>query len=173
MWWVTPSKTDSLYLFPVGYCYYRLIIVQTSFFSFKRNYKFSPFRKWLNMSYPNVWIDCFGAPSLYRMQNFLPIFGVLAFGPHLALNISILSLVDREVFLFLNKATAFCLPSHISSFFVVFEHGRDFIVSFWQKPWFMLFQLHNIPMVGIPFLLYFNPSHLQGLNLLNSLLKFT
>lgn len=36
----------------------------------------------------------------------------------------------------------------------------------------MLFQLHHISLVGMAFLLYFNPSHLQGLDLLNSLLKF-
>lgn len=73
------------------------------------------------MTHPNVWLDCFGVPSPCRMQNFLPVFGVLAAGSHLALNISMLSLVDREVILFLNKAT-FYLPSHILSFFAVFEH---------------------------------------------------
>lgn len=85
------------------------------------------------MAPSNIWTDCFGVPSPYRTQNFLltlPIFGVLAFEPHLALNISVLSLVEREVILFLNKATSFYLPSHLLSFFAVFEHGMDFTAPF-------------------------------------------
>lgn len=65
----------------------------------------------------------------------------------MALYVSVLYLVVREVILFLSKATSFYLSLLIFPYLSVFEWERNSQQHFDKKLWLMLFQLYHIHLV--------------------------
>lgn len=129
-------KTECLHLLTMGY-YYGLVIVQASPSFLNRTYKSSPFKSWLTMACPNVCACTIWGLFHPVGLKFSVISGVLAFGCHLALRVSILFLVDRAP---LRSAKSFCLSFHISSFFSVFtiKQRRELTTPIWHEAQFML-----------------------------------